>query len=297
MSDELTMIIDVLRSSGFSSAEVSLEERRQWLDSFAAQAPPAGATITALDAAGCPVEWIVADEAREDRAILWLHGGAFTSGGFRTHRGFGAALSRFLGIAVALLEYPLAPEEPFPAALDASVSAYRWLLGDRSLVPEQIMICGDSAGGGLALSTLVELRTGGLPQPAGAVLLSPWTDLTMSGSSYDTEADDDPMCSRQALELSVVAYVGDQERADPRCSPVRADLSNLAPLLIHVGTREVLRDDAVAVAERVTASGGEVSLWVAPGMIHVWHLFTGIVPESDEALDLVAAWVRPRLGL
>ena len=297
MSDELTMIIDVLRSSGFNAAELSIEERRQWLDSFAAAEPPTGALIDGLEVAGCPAEWIVADGAREDRAILWLHGGAFTSGGLRTHRGFAAALSRFLGIAVVLLEYPLAPEFPFPAALDAAVGAYRWLLDDRSLTPEQILIGGDSAGGGLALSTLVALRELGVPQPAGAVLLSPWTDLTMSGPSYDTEAEEDPMCSRQALELSVVAYVGDHPREDPRCSPVRGDLSSLAPLLIHVGTREVLRDDSVAIGDLVAASGGEVELWVAPGMIHVWHLFTGIVPESDEALERVAAWARPRLGL
>jgi acetyl esterase/lipase len=295
VSPELDAVIAVIRDAGMTSADRPILERR---DVMEASIPPfehPDVTVEPVDAAGVPAEWVRHRSATDGAAVVHLHGGGYTSGSVHTHRAFGAALSAAAGVPVLMVDYRLAPEHPFPAALDDAAAALSWVIGS-GLAPASVVLSGDSAGGGLAASVLVRRRDEGADPLAGAVLLSPWTDLAMTGDSYDSEDGRDPMVSRASLRPSAEAYLAGVEPRDPGPSPMFADLSDLPPLLVHVGEVEVLRDDAVVLAERAALAGTEVESWVAPGMIHVWHLFAGIVPESDHALGVVAEWIRARLG-
>ena len=295
MSAELDMVIEVLSATGLNAPDLSIEERRELLSASIPDEPPAGASVELREVAGRPAELITADDCDGRSTILWLHGGAFTAGGLRSHRGFAANLSRRSGASVLLLDYSLAPEAPFPAALDDAFGALAWLL-DEGPGPTATLIGGDSAGGGLAVSTLLRARDEGRSMPAGVIALSPWVDLAMTSPSYESEASKDPMCSREALEISAAAYLGAHDRRDPSCSPLYGDLTGLPPMLLHVGTREVLRDESIELVAAAKGAGVEVTSWVAPDMIHVWHVFAGSVPESDAALAIVGEWAAQRLA-
>ena len=294
LSDEMRAIIEVVRDLGIGDAGLSLAERRTLLDVDAP--PPEGAVVEAVDAGGVTAEWIVADGAVTDRAVLHLHGGGYIAGGLGSHRGFATALSAATSSAVLLVDYRLAPEAPCPAALDDAAAACRWLIGPaRGIDPSALVVSGDSAGGGLAVALLTRRRDEGEALPAGAVLLSPWTDLALTGASHGTEDERDPMCSTAMLAEAAEAYLGGSVAAtDPVASPLYADLSGLPPLMVEVGEVEVLRDDAVALAARARDAGTPVELHVGPGMIHVWHLFAGAAPEATRDLARVAAWVVDR---
>lgn len=295
MGAELDVVIEMLSAVGLNRAEMSIHERRDLLAASVPDLTPAGATVEELVVAGRPAEMVTAEEVDGSTLIVWLHGGAFTAGGLRSHRGFAAALSRRSAASVLLLDYRLAPEHPFPAALEDASAALDWAF-DHGPGPQATLLGGDSAGGGLALSTLMKARDEGRTLPAGAITLSPWVDLAMVQPSYDTEALADPMCSREALEPSAAAYLGAHDRRDPACSPLYGDFAGLPPLLLHVGSREVLRDESIALVAAAEAAGVEVTSWVAPGMIHVWHLFSGSVPESDAALEIVGTWAADHLA-
>ncbi|CAN5477144.1 N/A [soil metagenome] len=294
VSPELNAVIEAVRGLGINDGALTVMERRA-LISFDGPDPD-GVAIERVDAGGVPSEWIVAEGAATDRAVLHLHGGAFVAGGLGSHRGFAAKLSETTGSAVLLVDYRLAPEAPFPAALDDAVAAYRWIL-DRGIDPAAVVVSGDSAGGGLAASLLVALRDQGQPLPAGAVLLSPWTDLALTGASHQSEDGRDPLCSTAMLDQSAEAYLDGADRTDPAASPLYADLSGLPPMLIHVGEVEVLRDDSVQLAERARAAGTPVELHVGAGMVHVWHLFADVVPESTRDQLVVARWIATRQSL
>lgn len=294
-SDELVGVAEAVRALGITDPSSSPLDRRAALDLDS----PAneGTSVETVDAGGVPAEWLVPEGADRSRAFLHLHGGAYTGGGLGSHRRFASTLAETAGCPVLLVDYRLAPEDPFPAALDDALASYRWLTGPgRGIDPARLVVSGDSAGGGLSLAALVALRDGGEPLPAGAALLSPWTDLSLSGASHVTEDGLDPMCSTRTLAQSAAAYAGDVTLDDPRVSPLFADLTGLPPLLVHVGEVEVLRDDAVRLAEQAAAVGVDVELLVAPGMIHVWHLFAGLVPESTRDLATVVAWAAARVG-
>jgi epsilon-lactone hydrolase len=293
VSDELRAVSDALRANRILSGD--LLERRAAMDAqTAGLVPPPGTSVDPVVADGVPCEWVAAPGVATDRAVLYLHGGAYTAGSLGTHRLHVANLSAACGVRVLNVDYRLAPEHPHPAGVDDAVTAYRWLLAS-GLAPDQVVIAGDSAGGGLAAATLVALRDRGEPTPAGGALISPWADLTMAAESYRTRADLDPMVSHEGLKPSADAYLAGRDPADPTVSAMFADLTGLPPLVIHVGDHEVLLDDAVALAERARAAGVDVDLWVAPEMIHVWHAFAGLIPEGQEALDRLAAWIRARL--
>jgi acetyl esterase/lipase len=193
------------------------------------------------------------------------------------------------------VDYRLAPEHPHPAAVDDAVAAYRWLLAT-GVDAGQVVIGGDSAGGGLVVAALVALRDGGDPLPAGGFCLSPWVDLECAGETFDTKADVDPMCSREGLSEMAAAYAGGHDLRSPLVSPVHADLTGLPPLLIHVGTAETLLDDSVRLAERARAAGVEVHLEAWDDLVHVFQAFAPMVPEAVEAIDGIGAFVRDRLG-
>jgi acetyl esterase/lipase len=254
---------------------------------------PPDVKVEHVTAPAVPAEWLSAPGARSDAAVLYLHGGGYVIGSPRSHRHLAAAIGAAAQAPVLLPEYRLAPEHPFPAAVDDAVAAYRWLLG-RALAPRRLVIAGDSAGGGLTVATLLALRDAGLPLPGGGVCISPWVDLTCGGESYTTRADADPIVKRQSVADMATAYLAGRDAKTPLASPLFADLRGLPPLLIHVGDDEVLLDDAVRIAERARKAGVEATLEVSDKMVHVWHWFFPMLDEGQAAIDRIGEFVRAR---
>lgn len=244
-----------------------------------------------VDAGGVPGRWFVPPGAAADRVVLYLHGGGYVMGSIATHRSLIGRLAEATGIRVLALDYRLAPEHPFPAALDDVRAAYRWLRA-RGFDASGIVIAGDSAGGGLTLGSLVALREAGDPLPAAAVCLSPLTDLELTGLSAHADVGD-PMVDRAGTTLMAEAYLGGADPRDPRASPLHADFSGFPPLWIEVGTRELLLDDARRVAQRAAAAGVDVTLHEGDGLTHVWQLHPQL-PESAASVDRIARFVRSR---
>src|SRR5213083_1965102 len=238
-----------------------------------------------------PAEWLRPPSAAPGRVMLYLHGGGYVIGSPRSHRHLAAAIATAAGSSALLLDYRLAPEHPFPAALGDAVAAYQWLLA-QGIAPGRVVVAGDSAGGGLTVATLLALRDGGLPRPAGGVCISPWVDLTNSAASYVTKAAVDPIVTREGIEGMTQAYVGAGDRKAPLVSPLYADLRNLPPLLVQVGGDEVLLDDALGLGERARAAGVDVTVEEWPSMIHVWHWFLPMLDEAERAIEVIGRFVR-----
>lgn len=277
--------------------DVPLVVQRQEWEAFAAQAVlPPGITIEPVDVAGRMGEWVSSPHATTRQVLYLLHGGGFTSGSCVTHRELAARLCLASGLRVLLLDYRLAPEHPFPAAVDDAAAGYRWLLA-QGVGPDQIVIGGDSAGGGLALAALLRLRERGLALPAAGVLISPWLDLALAGDSMRTHAAIDPLCSQAALRSAAAHYLGDASPRSPQASPLYADLRGLPPLLVQVGADEVLLSDSTRLAERARAAGVAVELEIWGEMWHVWHAWAGVLPEGQQAIERIGAFVRQQLAL
>lgn len=245
--------------------------------------------------AGCNAEWHRPRGKDTKRCLLYLHGGGFVTGSIGTHRALMARLAQAAEARVVGIDYRLAPAHPFPAGLDDCVAAYRALL-DSGEKPEHLFIGGDSAGGGLTLSTLLRLKAEGLPMPAGAVVLSPAVDLTDVRDSWHANFEVDYLGPIRDHVLALVpAYLGPEpDPMQPLASPIQGDLAGLPPLCIHVGQREVLRDQVLAFADKAKASGVPVELLVGEDMVHVWHAFAGLQPESDAAIAQLGAFLRAR---
>jgi epsilon-lactone hydrolase len=253
---------------------------------------PPEVKVERVSAPTAPAEWL-RPPAAADRVVLYLHGGGYVIGSPRSHRHLAAAIASAGAASALLLDYRLAPEHPFPAAVDDATAAYRWLL-DQGVAPGRIVIGGDSAGGGLTVATLLALREAGLPGPAGGVCISPWVDLTCSGESYQTRAAADPIVRRAGVEEMARAYLGATPPRTPLASPLFADLRGLPPLLIQVGSEEVLLDDAQQLAERARAAGVETTLEVWERMIHVWHWFLPMLEEAPAAIETIGRFTRTR---
>ena len=214
-------------------------------------------------------------------------------GSMRGYRAILARLSRASECRVLGIEYRLAPENPFPAAVDDSVAAYRWLLA-QGYDPRKIALAGDSAGGGLVVAVLVALRYSGEPMPAAGVCMSAWLDLAGTGESMTTKAEEDPIVQKEMLDFMAQLYLGDRDRKTPLASPLYADLRGLPPLLIQVGSAETLLDDSTRLAERARAAGVEVDLQVWDDMIHVWPLFAPVLPEGQQAIEQIGDFIRQK---
>jgi epsilon-lactone hydrolase len=227
--------------------------------------------------------------------FLLLHGGGYTSGSTITHRKLAANLSRAADARVLMPHYRRAPEHPFPAAVEDAIAVYDWLLA-QGIASSNIVVGGDSAGGGLALSMLVALRDAGRELPGAAVLISAWTDLTTSSPSHDTHRELDLQITRDGLLNAARLYIGDGDPADPRASTLFADPTGLPPLLMQVGGHEVLLDDSRAFAARARAAGVDVTLRVFDSMWHVFHFHAPELPEAQAAMDDIAAFIRAQLG-
>ncbi|HEY7665639.1 MAG TPA: alpha/beta hydrolase [Xanthobacteraceae bacterium] len=254
---------------------------------------PAGTQTTQIDAGGVNAVRVVVPQARSDRYVLYFHGGAYAVGSAALFRDLTWRIGAAAGACVLYFDYRLAPEHPFPAALEDAVAVYRWLAGRCD--PRQIAFMGDSAGGGLALATLHKLRDDGFALPAAIVALSPWTDLALTGPSLRSNAAADPTLNVDHLPALAHAYLAG---ADPRhryASPLYGDASGLPPTLIQVGSDEILRDDSLRMAERLRAAGCEVEIQVWPRMPHVWHLYARILPEARRAIEQIGAFLQDKL--
>jgi acetyl esterase/lipase len=270
----------------------SFQEQRVKINEFTRRnlRLPANVSVHAVMAAGVPAEWIEPLGADAGRVILYLHGGGYVLCSPDTHRGLAARLARASAARLLLLDYRLAPEHPFPAALDDALSAYRWLLKE-GFSASRIAIGGDSAGGGLTLATSACLRDSGEPLPAALFCISPWTDLTFSGESIRTRADTDPLLSPHGGHL-VKDYAGENNPANPLISPLFADLRGFPPTFIHVGNDEILLSDSTRLKDRMQAAGVDVSLVIWAGMWHVFPVFAPFIPEAQKAIDQIAAHIR-----
>lgn len=255
--------------------------------------PPAGTQTTASDGSGVNAVRIAVREARCDRCVLYFHGGAYAVGTAALLQDFTWRIGAAARACVLYFDYRLAPEHPFPAALEDAVAVYRWLATEFD--PRRIAFVGDSAGGGLALGTLYRLRDEGLRLPAAAVVLSPWTDLALTGPSLKLNAAADPMLKVARLPALARAYLGGTDPRNHYASPLYGDASGLPPTLIHVGSDEILRDDAVRMAEKLRAAGCEVEIEVWPRMPHAWHHYARILPEAREAIERIGAFLQQRL--
>lgn len=240
---------------------------------------------------GVPALGVEVDGADRDGVILYLHGGGYVVGSARTGANLAAPVARRSGVPAVSLDYRRAPEHPFPAAVDDAFAAYKELLGSG----RRVVLAGDSAGGGLVLATLLAARREGLPLPVAAVVFSPWVDTTLSGESMDTRGDFDPLFSRGHMAAYADHYLGEHESRDALASPVFADLTGLPPLLIQVGSAEVLLDDALRLAVRAAHHDVDVSLDVVAGAPHVFQYMVGVIDEADEALDRAAQFLSLHL--
>jgi len=255
----------------------------------------AGVRSEPAEIPGIPAVWLVPENAASGRALLYLHGGGYTIGSIRSYRNMVSHLASAARCRALLIEYRLAPENGFPCAVEDAVTSYRWLLS-HGYGPEKTAVAGDSAGGGLTAATLVSLRDAGDPLPAAAMLLSPWTDLACSGESFKAVGWRDPMLNRGIIRKMAAMYLGGADPADPLASPLHADLGGLPPMLIQVGTRELLLDDARRLAKRAEEAGVAVELDVCEGMFHVWQFFAPVVPESREAMERLGRFYQEKVG-
>ena len=248
-----------------------------------------------VSASGVPAEWVVAENAEDNKALLYLHGGAYTFGSPKTHGDLVSRISHFCAMEVLIINYRLAPEHPFPAALEDATDAYQWLL-KQGYLPENIIIAGDSAGGGLTVATLINLREKGVTLPAAGVCLSPWTDLCCEGDSQRTHEQLDPFLSSQWLRDMAEHYIQSNDPRNPLISPLYGNLKGLPPLLIQVGSDEVLLDDSVRLERQALNDGVDVTLNVYQDMWHVWQIFAAIMPEAKEALIEIADFTSNKMS-
>ena len=236
-------------------------------------------------------EWVTVEGIDQNKVILYLHGGGYVVGGPEGYRDIAWRLSELAGCRILLVDYRLAPEHPFPAALEDATAAYRWLL-EEGFLPRNISLCGDSAGGGLSVATSVNLKNFGLPQPACAILMSPWVDLANSGESIARNDGLDCILTPRALEKFAEFYLGERDRKAPLASPLYADLLGLCPMMIHVGSTEILYSDSERLAEKLTAAGVRAEFEVWPKMPHVFPVFAARIPEGKVALEKMAEFLK-----
>jgi acetyl esterase/lipase len=270
--------------------------RKEWDEVFSDVVPTVGAKSVPVDIGGIKAEWISAPEAQQDRAILYLHGGGYVLGSINSHRDVCERLSRAAKARVLAIEYRLAPEHPFPAAIEDAVAAYRWLVKQPGLSAKRVAIAGDSAGGGLSMSLLLALKQAGEPMPACATLMSPWVDLELTGDSMTSKGDEDPMIKKPMVAIMSSTYVPSGDLRNPLISPLKSDLAGFPPLMIHVGTREVLLDDSVRLAAQAKKAGVEVELKTWEGHVHVFQIFASGVKDGEASLQELGAFIRRHIA-
>ncbi|WP_394827362.1 alpha/beta hydrolase [Pendulispora albinea] len=260
-------------------------------------AEPRAVDYLEVDANGVPAMWVVPKGCAADRVILCLHGGGFVGGSRYTHRKLFGHLAKAVGARALIADYRLSYQHPHPAQVDDATAAFQWLL-DQGFRAERMAFAGDSSGGGLCLTTVLRARERRLPQPAALMLISPWSDMELSGASYETNHEKDAFFYREVVQGLVDAFLGKEGSAkDPLANPLYADLSGFPPIYIQVGSDETLLDDTRLLEGRARKYGVEVRRDVFPDQQHTFQMAAGRAPEADEAIRRFAAWVAPKLGL
>ena len=314
-SDELRVVADLLCQAPPDRLDSSIEEQRAEWERVSSLFPlAADVSCTPVMAGDVPAEWVAVDDAlgapadrhrdeldhshdaaRPDRVLLYLHGGGYAIGSVVTHRDLAARLSAASGARVLVVDYRLAPEHPFPAAVDDARAAYRWLLA-QGVDPRHVAVAGDSAGGGLALATSVALRDEGAASPAAVVCFSPWVDLALTGASMQDRADREIVISPRWVAACAQRYLRGADPRYPLASPLYAELRGLCPLLVLVGTEEILFDDAGRLVERAAGAGVEVDLEVYESCFHLWMVLAPFAPEAADATERAGAFLRRHLA-
>lgn len=292
-SKELEKVLELLRSYP-SWKGLSIQEQRA-LEGELVLPVAEDIHCEPVDAGGVPAEWISAPKAVEEWVLYYLHGGGYTHESISMYREMISRLARAAGVRALAIDYRLAPENPFPAAVEDSLAAYRWL-SSSGVDPSKVIIGGDSAGGGLTVATMVALRDAGEPLPAAGVCISPWVDMEGIGKSMITKAEVDPMVTKEVITERAELYLGKADPRTPLAAPIYAELRGLPPLLIQVGTSEVLLDDATRLAERARSAGVYVTLETWEDMFHVWHSYAAMLPEGQQAIERVGEFIRKLIG-
>jgi monoterpene epsilon-lactone hydrolase len=275
---------------------LSLDERRARMEDIGTRFPaPQRASINPVKIAERPAEWVCDPDTDDGRVMLYVHGGGYVQGSLASHRNLVFEIARSMKGKVLNLDYRLAPEHPFPAAVEDTVNAWAELL-EMGIDPKKASFGGDSAGGGLVIAALVSARDKGLPMPSCACCISPWTDLVGTGQTMDTKALEDPMVNRAALEFFSDFYADKEDKTHPLISPLFADLAGLPPLLIQVGTAETLLDDSRRLATRARYAGVDVSYAEWEGMPHIWHIFAPLLEKSRKAIIELGEFVERKTG-
>lgn len=296
MQDNIASLF-ALRAAAAAQPAPTIEQLRANFDGRGIRYPlPGDVQVSETDAGGVPAYWLSAPGVAETRTLLYLHGGGYQIGSIRSHGELAARLGRASGTRVLFPEYRLAPEHPFPAAIDDVLTVWRWLRDTHQVAGAEVAIASDSAGGGLALALLTMLRDNGEDLPAAVVLMSPWTDLTGTGASMTERVAEDPIFTPEAIRRITDAYLADTDPRNPLASPLFARLDGLPPLLIQVGTAELLLSDSEELAKTAARAGLDVTLQIGDGLPHVYPAMDG-TPEAAEAAEQSAAFLRKHLAL
>jgi len=298
VSKGMESVIKLLKNNADTAMKKRVEESRKALEVLGSLVKiPKDVKIEPVDINGMKAIWISAPESLSDsdKVVLYLHGGGYISGSFISHQDLAMRIGRAAKARVLLIEYRLAPEHPFPAAVEDAIKSYKWLIEDQKISPSKIVIAGESAGGGLTLVTLIRLRDDNIRIPAAGVCLSPWTDLALTGESLYRNAKADPFLQYYDMVFMAELYVGDNDPKNPYISPLYADLHGLPSILIHVGTAEIIEDDSVRFAEKAKKMGVDVQLEVFEDMIHAFQAFSAWAPEGQEGIDKIGAFIRAKL--
>jgi acetyl esterase/lipase len=270
------------------------EFREEFEKMFVKMKPAKGIALEEIQIGNIPAEkYVLNSEAPNSRVMLYLHGGGYFSGSYISHRRFVSILCKKLNLNAYSINYRLAPEDPYPAGLDDAFFAYKWLLQEKSIPPENIIIMGDSAGGGLTIALLHRIGIQNLPQPKAAIGLSPWTDLTLTSETYKTKAEEDVFFNLTNMETSAKAYLQTESPENPEISPIFANFKGFPPIFLQVGTREMLLNDSLIIAEKMKKQGVSVTVDLWEGMFHSFLIFSAIpiigklTPEFRKALKNV----------
>jgi monoterpene epsilon-lactone hydrolase len=284
----------ILRQGGFPADADVYEQRRLLRELLSAQPPPPDVTVTAADLGGVPTAEVTVDGVDPRHVVLYFHGGVYVMGDAALAADLASQVGRRTQAKAISVDYRLAPEHPYPAAVDDALMAYRALL-DNGTAPSDIVFAGESAGGGLAVAALVNARDHGLPLPAAAFVMSPYADLTLAGTSMDAKGALDPLLSRVALQARIPDYTSEADAALGLISPIFADLYGLPPLIIQAGSHEVLLDDAIRLAGQAAAADVEVTLEITPQVPHVFQAYQAILDEGAAALDRAGQFLSAHL--
>lgn len=297
-SEELKTLYRSWIAAFAANPEMQLDEMRRMFEHWGdVTAEPGGVDYIEVDAGGVPALWAVPKRCNESRVLLCSHGGGYVTGSMHTHRKVYGHFAKAIGCRALIVHYNRAPENVHPGPVDDMVKAYAWLLRS-DIRPEHIALTGDSAGGGLAVTTMLRARERGLPLPAASMPLSPWLDMQASGGTFTSNAEKDVLVSAPIIQQMASTFLGPNGNPkDPLANPLHADLAGLPPLYIQVGADETLLDDSRALANAARRAGVDVTLEEEPDMQHVYHFLAGNAPEADAAIARLARWVRPKLGL